>query len=292
MSKIGIQLFGLGKELGEDLEGTLQKLKDIGYEAVELAVLFGANIPKVREAVKEVEKRFGIPLPASVWNPSQALKNMDILSKKSLAVSSCHIFCVAAYEGMLIDVLPEVIEFSKITGIKNYVVSYMLEDYLGCEKFSKDINKAIDILSPYGITVCYHNHETECRNLEENKIVLDYLLEQCDKKLKLQVDIGWADFGGLSVTDLMEKNKDRIVSVHLKDFMADACEENKHNSFTAIGEGRVPTFQALKIARDYPIFQYGIIIDQDESKVGMISDLQVGYKNIAKMLNDIKTVQG
>jgi sugar phosphate isomerase/epimerase len=292
MSKIAVQLFGLGKELGEDFEGTLQKLKDIGYKAVELAVLFGADLPKVREAVKEVEKRFGIPLPASVWNPSQALRNMEILSKKALAASSCHIFCVAAYEGMLVDVLAEIIEFSKNTGIQNYVVSYMLEDYLGCDKFSKDINKAINTLSPYGITVCYHNHETECRNLEENKIVLDYLLEQCDERLKLQVDIGWADFAGLSVIDLMKKYKERIMSVHLKDFMADACDENKHNSFAAIGEGRVPTFQALEITKDYPVFQYGIIIDQDESKVGMISDLQVGYKNIAKMLNDIKTVQG
>lgn len=284
MGKIALQLFGLGKEIGENLEGTIEKLKVIGYEAVELAVLFGGDIPKIREAVKEIEKYFGLALPASVWTPSEACRNLEVLKEKGLSVASCHVFCVAAYEGMLTDILPEIVEFSKNTGIRNYVVSYMLKDAKGCERFAKDINEAINVLSPYGITLCYHNHETECKTIDKDKTVLDYLIKLCDERLKLQVDIGWADLAGVSVTDFMKNYKDRIVSVHLKDFEANACIENVRTSFASVGEGRVPTLEALKIAKEYPIFEYGIIVDQDESKISMLSDLETAYKNISEML--------
>jgi sugar phosphate isomerase/epimerase len=287
MSKISVQLFGLGKEIENEFQGTFENLKSIGYEAVELAVLFGGDVPKIREAVKEIEKYFGLALPASVWTPSEAYRNMEVLKEKGLTAASCHVFCVAAYEGMLTEVLPEIVEFSKKTGISNYVVSYMIKDKIGCEKFAKDINETINILSPYGITLCYHNHETECKTIEENQTVLDYLFQLCDERLKLQVDIGWADFAGVSVTDFMKKYKDRIVSVHLKDFKANACPENVRTSFAAVGEGRVPTLEALKIAKEYPVFEYGIIVDQDESKISMLADLETAYKNISEMFKHL-----
>ena len=54
---IAVQVYSVRDDAAADFKGTLQKLKDMGYDGVELAGLYGMTAAEVRAALDEV----GIP---------------------------------------------------------------------------------------------------------------------------------------------------------------------------------------------------------------------------------------
>ena len=60
---IGLQLYSVREDLEKDFEGTLRKVKALGYDAVEFAGLFGHGAEEVRNLCKEIGL---IPLSAHV----------------------------------------------------------------------------------------------------------------------------------------------------------------------------------------------------------------------------------
>jgi len=53
---VGVQLYSVKNAMAEDFEGTLQKIKDMGYEYVEFAGFFG----RTAEEIKEILDRLGL----------------------------------------------------------------------------------------------------------------------------------------------------------------------------------------------------------------------------------------
>lgn len=45
---VGLQLYTLRNEMGKDFKGTLEKVKELGYEGVEFAGLFGKKAQKLK----------------------------------------------------------------------------------------------------------------------------------------------------------------------------------------------------------------------------------------------------
>ena len=60
---IGLQLYSVRDDIKNDFKGTLQKVKDMGYEAVEFAGLFGYSGAEVKAMCEEVGVK---PLSAHV----------------------------------------------------------------------------------------------------------------------------------------------------------------------------------------------------------------------------------
>ena len=48
MMKIGVQLYSVRDEMERDFEGTLKRVKDMGYDCVEFAGLFGRSAAEVK----------------------------------------------------------------------------------------------------------------------------------------------------------------------------------------------------------------------------------------------------
>ena len=67
--KVGLQLYSVRENLEKDFEGTLRKVKEMGYSAVEFAGLYG-NAP---EKVKALCEEIGL-VPLSAHVPFQELK--------------------------------------------------------------------------------------------------------------------------------------------------------------------------------------------------------------------------
>ena len=103
--------------------------------------------------------------------------------------------------------------------------------------------------------------------------------------LKLELDVGWAKFAGASVVGLMKKYRDRIELLHFKDIREDACPENRSTCFTAVGEGSIPLKDILKEAKNCPIAEHGIIIDQDDSPTDILDDIKRGVEHIRRAVN-------
>ena len=61
--KVGLQLYSVRENLEKDFEGTLRKVKEMGYSAVEFAGLYGNAPEKVKALCEEIGL---VPLSAHV----------------------------------------------------------------------------------------------------------------------------------------------------------------------------------------------------------------------------------
>ena len=51
---VAVQVYSVREDAEKDFKGTIQKIKDIGYDAVELAGLYGMSAQEVRKVLDEV----------------------------------------------------------------------------------------------------------------------------------------------------------------------------------------------------------------------------------------------
>ncbi len=284
MYGIGVQLFGFTKEMATDPKATIKAICEIGLDAIEIAVMFEDAQGRVKKQVEKITAHFGGPLPKTVWHYAEAQDYIRFAQSLGLKVTSCHIFFADAYPGLLTDIKPQLLKLAADYGIQQFVFSMMLKDQSGCDAVRDDLNTAVDYLAAIGVHAAYHSHEMELINHVGAQTVLDYLLSQCDPRLKLQYDIGWGHYADRGVVAFIERYKNRIVSLHLKDLIPGACAANRQNSFVAIGTGDVPTAAALARVADLPLIDCGIIMDQDNSPTSMLADLATGLQNIKAML--------
>jgi len=98
------------------------------------------------------------------------------------------------------------------------------------------MNYAQPILKEAGITLAFHNHYKEFILTDYNAIVMDEFLTKTN--VNFQIDTFWAFYAGQEPVSLLEKMKDRLVSVHLKDGLADKTGRS-------LGEGEAPVEKVL-----------------------------------------------
>lgn len=250
--KIGLQLYSVREDMEKDMEGTIKKVAEMGYDCVEFAGYFGHTA----EEVKAMCEKYGVE-PVSVHqrydvfidDPENSVKYLKDLGVK---------YCAIPWIG------PEVWE-SNYDGIID------------------DIKKVGALLKDNGIQLMYHNHDFELRIEHNGKLVLDALYEDVSKDiLKPQLDLCWVHYAGQDPIAYVKKYGDVEEVLHLKDFDCKnlaagpvyALIDSKGNDsgnrrdkdgdgfeFRPIGYGRQDVKAILKTAEDTKI-QY-VIVEQD-----------------------------
>ena len=199
---VAVQLYTVRESMSEDMRGTLEKVKSLGYEGVEFAGLFG----KTGEEVKAMCEEIGlIPLSAHV-----------------------------PYVDMVEDI--SILETYKTIGCKYVVVPYLKEEHRpGTEAFAEvieNIKKIGAAANALGMTLLYHNHDFEFIKLG-GKYALDVLYEEVSADLlQTELDTCWVNVGGENPADFITKYTRRAPVVHLKDFVGEKTE----NMYELIGE--------------------------------------------------------
>ncbi len=281
--KIGANSFGLKFRLYDDFEGTLHALKQAGFDSLEPCVVFTPG--KGSEAQGENAIAASIPadvllrMSGGIWPCEEAPARLKKVRDAGLAVISVHMFVLAQTPEDLESAIPQLVAFGKEHGIQYYVLSLNAAP-AAMKAYVPSVEKLSDALAGEGITLCYHNHETECRE-ENGETALDVLFGSCPN-LSLELDVGWAQFAGLDPVELMRKYRDRIRLLHLKDIRGDASPETRETCFTAIGEGSIPLRQILEEAARIGLGDHQVIIDQDDSQTDIVDDLRKGIRNIRK----------
>ena len=157
--KIGLQLYSVRNEMEADMQGTLQKVKEMGYDYVEFAGYFG----RTAEEVRAMLDKFGLTC-ISVH------QTYDLFLKEGQSA----------------------IDYLKTIGAKYSAVPWMgLEKHKGNEVFGQTVQefkKVGQALRDNGIQLLYHNHDFEF-NQFEGKFLLDWLYESVPADL-LQTEIG------------------------------------------------------------------------------------------------------
>lgn len=205
---IAIQLYSVRDDMAADFEGTLRKIKALGYDGVEFAGLFG----KAPEYIKELLKEIGLePVSAHV-----------------------------SYKEMMADIEGVMSAYETI-GVKYIAIPYMTEEYRpNAEKFDEAI-EGMKLLgkaaNAHGITLLYHNHDFEFVKMGD-KYGIDVMYERVPADLlKTELDTCWVNVAGENPAAFVLKYSDRAPVVHLKDFHMPTKKPEKMYALIGIDDG-------------------------------------------------------
>ena len=246
MSKIpiGLQLYTLRDIMANDFAGTLRKVADIGYAAVELAGHGGLSVRELS----------------------------GLLADNHLTVAGSHIGLDA-----LESDLPKVIEENLALGNTHIVVPYLAEER---RKTDDDYKKLAELMTGFGatlqtagMTLCYHNHDFEFKPLADGQLGEDVLLANSDPNfVKIEADTYWILKAGLDPVAFVKKHPGRVPLMHLKD------RDTTDGSFAPVGTGDLP-LDALIAAAGEIGTQY-LIVEQDVCKGPALEAVAISYNNL------------
>ena len=263
-------------KIQDDMPGTMRAIANAGFDEVELLLLLK-------------KKQWKIPIALAAKETIPLL--IGEAAKCGLRVTSIHVFgstlCFLIPRKKLARYLEEL---HCTYGIENFVFSGMFRDAKGAKKWAHFLKQLSDLIETKEIRIFYHNHSQEFEMLQINETTmsaLDYFFSLAGEKVGLQLDIGWAGVGGDELA-IAQKYADRIVSIHLKDFVPGTKGNFKNENmpkerFCAIGNGEIRTAEVLAIRDTFTRFNGSIIIDQDHSSTDILEDIRIGYQNIQVM---------
>ncbi len=232
-TEYGLQMYSVRDLAKDSLEVALKKVAEMGYKYIEFAGFFD-NSP---EDVKS-------------W-----------LDKYGLICSGTH----TGIPAILPETIDETIAYHKAIGCDNLIVPAC--DWSTPEKCDEVINAlnfAQKKLAENGICLGYHNHSKEFFPTADGIVFEDEVLKRTDAKI--QIDTFWLYNTGMDVIDYLEKYKDRISVIHLKDGIPSA-DENKNYDHVhdgvqgfSVGEGNAP----IKEIREWAIKNNILMVVESE----------------------------
>ena len=273
---IGVNSFGLINKMQDDMPGTMRAIANAGFDEVELLLLLK-------------KKQWKIPIALAAKETIPLL--IGEAAKCGLRVKSIHVFGSTLCFLIPRKKLARYFEELHCTyGIENFVFSGMFDDAKGAKKWALFLKQLSELIDTNNIRILYHNHSQEFEMLQINETsmsALDYFFSLAGEKVGLQLDIGWAGVGGDELA-IAQKYADRIVSIHLKDFVPGTKGNFKNENmpkerFCAIGNGEIRTAEVLAIRDTFTLFNGSIIIDQDHSPTDILEDIRIGCQNIQVM---------
>jgi len=211
----GLQLFTLFGVLDKDVPGGIKKIAEVGYKEIESAFsmkggFYGMSAKEFASLLKDnglswkSHHVLGAPfkMPAGAKPPAGADgKPITIPPMKNLKENMQE----------LVDGIAE--------GGVNYLVCANIP-----LNTSDEIKEAVDILGKTGeackkaeITLAYHNHEAEFKNID-GQVPYNVLLTQLKPDiLSMELDLGWASHSGNDPVELFKKYPGRFPLWHVKD---------------------------------------------------------------------------
>lgn len=201
---VALQVYSVRDEAENDFRSTMRKVKEIGYDGVELAGLYGLAPSEVKSVLDE----FGLT-PISAHVPYNEL----------------------------VEDIEKVIRDYKEIGCEYLAVPYMTEDMRpNTPKFPEvieQITRIARVCKENGITLLYHNHDFEFVKMPDGNYGLDYLYSYIPADLlQTELDTCWVKVAGEDPVAYIEKYQGRCPVVHLKDFY---MEGDPRNLYKLIG---------------------------------------------------------
>lgn len=250
---IALQLYSVRDDMEKDFEGTVKKVKELGYEGVEFAGLFGKSGAEVKKICDELD----------------------------IAPVSAHV----PYYDMLENPEAVLADYKEI-GCKYVVVPYLTEECRpGTEGWAstvEGIRKIGAAAKEMGLQLLYHNHDFEFLKID-GEYALDILYNTIPEDLlKTEIDTCWVNVGGEEPAAYVEKYSGRAPVVHLKDFHGSkgdgplykliGIEEEEADKaentfeFRPVGSG-VQDFEKIIAAAEKAGAEW-VVVEQDDPSMG------------------------
>ena len=209
MIEYGLQMYSVRDLTKDDLEGALRQVAELGYSFVEFAGFFGHSAADVR----------------------------GMLDKYGLRVSGTH----TGWQELTPDRLEATIAYHKELGNTNIIIpSADMSTPEKLDAFIELVNDVQPKLAAEGISLAYHNHDGEFVPNGFGAITHEELEKRTG--IEFEIDTYWAYVARRNPVEELERLKDRIRVIHVKDGFAD-------RRGMALGEGTAP----VVAVRDYAL---------------------------------------
>jgi len=216
---LGIQLWTVKSEAEKDLEGTLRKVYAAGFREIEFAGFYGKSPADLAKLMKDI----GFSLVSTHHGAADIAKSGDKIIADAKTLGLKFIVCSSPAVSPEKDKLPWE-ERMKAVDLQDWKWNAELFN-----KFGKQVSDA-------GMTFGYHNHSAEFKKFD-GVTAFDYLYGHTDPKhVKIELDVGWVVVAQQDPVAILNKYKDRVIALHVKD-VAKRGTDGKDPTSVALGEG-------------------------------------------------------
>jgi sugar phosphate isomerase/epimerase len=244
--QISLQLYTVREETARDMPGTLRRISEIGYPAVEFAGFGGHSAEDLRNILDDLGLRAsGAHVPFDAWetDPEAVITNLQILD------------CAHAILPMA---PPE-----------------QRRDEAVVASLAGSFNRWGELCRHEGVTFSYHNHDFEFAPLG-GTTMWEVLVRETDPELVyVELDLYWVRYGGADPEQLLRDRGDRIPLVHLKDMASD-----EQRSDLPVGEGTMPWHGLLEAADAAGVEWY--IAEQDNPR-DALEDVRISLQYMREL---------
>lgn len=245
---ISLQLWSIQEACREDFFGTLKKVKEFGYDAVEFAGYY--EIPAVE------------------------LKHY--LAELGLDISGSHIGIERFTEE-----LAATLTYEATLGNKNLIIPwYQGADLAEWQSFFKQIKRVIPAVTAAGFTLGYHNHAHEFTQLTEVNLMEEMLAAV--PEIKFEIDTYWLAYAGLDVVPWLKAQGNAVNWLHIKDMLVDG----EHRESTDIGRGSLPIIDYLTYAKEQEIAW--LVIEQEAFQThSPLESAALNLRSLTKLMDEV-----
>lgn len=247
--QISLQLYTVRDLTSRDMPGTLRRISEIGYPAVEFAGYGGHSPQDLRKIIDDLGMRAsGAHVPLDSWetDPETVLADMHALN------------CTHA----IVPIAPP-----ERRGEEASVA-----------RLAGSFNRWGELCRQAGVTFSYHNHDFEFA-LVGGTTMWDVLIRETDPELvHLELDLYWVRYGGADPERMLRDLGDRISLVHLKDMASDA-----QRSDLPVGEGIMPWPELLNVAEEAGVEWY---IAEQDNPGDAIEDVRISLQHMRELASE------
>ncbi|ASN04603.1 sugar phosphate isomerase/epimerase family protein [Virgibacillus necropolis] len=251
MGNIGLQLYSVRTMAEQGFLGTVRKVADMGYDAVQFAGFFET--------------------------PADQVKN--VLDEKGICVAGSH----TPLDLLKGDKLKEAILYNQEIDNDLIICPYLPEEKRNSvesyKRTAEELNKIGQICKENGMIFGYHNHNFEFKNFD-GITGFDLLFGNTDPDLvKIELDCFWAVHAGYDAKTIIEKYGDRVVSLHIKD-MTEVSGEKKS---VEIGSGMLDMNDLLSVAKSQHVDW--LVVEQEDFDQDPMASAKINRDNLIDLLN-------
>lgn len=248
---IALQIYSIRDAIGDDFEGAMRRVKEMGYDGVELAGMF--DVP-----------------------PMEIKKTLD---KVGLEWVSAHVHLDKIENDAILSGYAE-------TGMKYIAIPWLdgPKDEDDMKAVIARIRKAGELCKAKGMTLLYHNHDFEFHKFSDTYILDSYYSEIPADLLQTELDTCWVNVGGEDPAAYVRKYTGRAPIVHLKDYTGRKTENmygligvegsdkgapTNEFDFRPVGYGRQDMPSIVAAAEDAGA--EWLVVEQDRPSMGKTS---------------------
>jgi len=244
--QISLQLYTVRQETTRDMPGTLRRISEIGYPAVEFAGYGDLSPEDLRTILDDLGlSASGAHVPFDSWetDPEAVIADMHTLD------------CVHA-------ILP--------TGPPEY-----RGDEAVVANLADSLNRWGELCRKESLIFSYHNHDFEFAPLG-GTTMWDVLVRETDPELvHFELDLYWIKYGGADPETVLQDVDDRVYLVHLKDMAPDDARSD-----LPVGEGTMPWNGLLEAADAAGVVWY--IAEQDNPR-DALEDVRISLQYMRQL---------